>query len=87
MTNRLNARLDDDLAMKLEELCRQTDKSITEVVRASIELYYERFQAQQRGAARGFEESGFIGCGDGPDHLSDTYKSNLNESLSHKTGS
>jgi len=86
MTNRLNARLDDDLAMKLDQLCQQTNKSITEVVRASIELYYERFQEKLRSSAQGFDESGFIGCGDGEDDLSSTYKTDLGESLSQKTG-
>lgn len=86
MTNRLNARIDDELAAKLEHLRRRTKKSVTEIVRASIELYYERFREREESAARILHGSGFVGCGEGDPDLSSTYKERLGDSLAHKTG-
>jgi predicted transcriptional regulator len=86
MTYRLNARLDDELAAKLERLQRRTNKSVTEVVRASIELYYERFEEASQGAARILDEAGFVGCGDADADLSTTYKDRFDKTLAAKTG-
>lgn len=87
MTTRLNARIDDELAEKLDRLRRRTRMSITEIVRASIELYYERHRAQEAADARLIlEEAGFVGCADGDADLSTTYKERLDDSLSGKAG-
>jgi predicted transcriptional regulator len=86
MTHRLNARIDDELAAKLEHIRRRTNQSITEVVRASIELYYERFRENSARTAQILRETGFTGCGEGDEDLSTTYKQHLSEALSNKTG-
>jgi hypothetical protein len=86
MTHRLNARIDDELAAKLERLRRRTNKSITEVVRASIELYYERFEEGAQSAAHILDGAGFVGCGDADPDLSTTYKDRLGETLAGKMG-
>ncbi|RLB54362.1 MAG: CopG family transcriptional regulator [Deltaproteobacteria bacterium] len=86
MTNRLNARIDDELAAKLEYLTRRTRQSVTEIVRDSIELYYKRFQAEGAGdVSRIMEEAGFIGCGEDDPDLSTSYKDRLRDSLEEKT--
>lgn len=86
MTHRLNARIDDDLAAKLEHLRRQTKQSVTEIVRASIEMYYERFRESGDVAYQVLDRAGFIGCGEGSPDLSTTYKEEFGESLAHKVG-
>lgn len=88
MTVRLNARIDEALAAKLERLRRRTHMTTTEIVRASVELYYERFQEQEAGQAhRILDNAGFVGCGEGEPALSTTYKERLADSLSSKAGS
>lgn len=84
---RLNARIDDALAEKIERLRRRTKMSITDIVRASIELYYERFQEREAGgAARILADAGFIGCAEAEPDLAATYKEKLQTSLSSKAG-
>lgn len=87
MTTRLNARIDAELAAKLDRMQRRTNKSITEIVRESLELYYERFQRDEEGSSsRILQESEFIGCAEADPELSTTYKVHLHESLSRKAG-
>ena len=81
MTERINARLDPELARKLEYLRQRTGRSTTGVVKASIEAYYERLA----GAERPFERlQDLIGCARGPSDLSATYKRVLSDSLARK---
>ncbi len=80
MATRLNARIDEGLARKVEALRRATKQTTTEVVRVAIERYYEQVGTEARpydALARG----GFIGCADGPADLSVTYKRELTRSL------
>jgi predicted transcriptional regulator len=86
MTNRLNARIDDELAAKLEFLRRKTKKSVTEILRESVELYYERFRAAEGSSSRALEAAGFVGCGEAAPDLSLNYKQQFAESLTRKTG-
>jgi predicted transcriptional regulator len=88
MTSRLNARIDDALMKKLEHLRRRTKLSLTDIVKASIELYYERFEQEDEShdAARILSDAGFIACADGAEDLSSTYKEALSESLGQKSG-
>jgi len=81
MTERINARLDEALARKLSELRARTGKSTTELIRASIESYFDQVT---RSAGPGALLDEFIGCGEAEPELSDTYKSVLRDSLSLK---
>lgn len=84
---RLNARIDQQLAEKIEKIRAATHMSVTEIVRASIELYYERFEAEHPGRARrALERSGFVGCTSGDPSLSTRYKEALTDSWSEKAG-
>jgi len=81
MTSRINARLDDELARKLAELRRRTGRSTTEIVKASIEAYYEA----ERSRPRALELlADLIGAGDADPNLSTNYKAELTASLSKK---
>jgi predicted DNA-binding protein len=86
MTSRLNARIDDALAAKLDYIQRRTNQSVTDIVRESIEQYYERFRQEQERAPQALEQSGFIGCGQDDADLAATYKQRLGQSLADKTG-
>jgi len=82
---RLNARLDAAIKRKLDYLKRRTRKSTTDVVRRSIELYYDSVKGKVDAPARLLEETGFIGCCEGPSDLSARYKSELTQVLSRKS--
>ncbi len=82
---RLNARLDADLANKLELLKQRTRKTTSEIIRESIELYYR--QTERGGGASiaaAFEGAGFVGCADGEENLSESYKDQLAELIQRK---
>ncbi len=80
---RLNARLDAAVAKKLEYLKKRTRQSTTDVVRRSIELYYDSV-AKNDEALELLEQSGFIGCAEGPRDLSKRYKAELMRILAEK---
>lgn len=81
MTERLNARLDAELARKVKYLRDRTKKTTTEVVKASIEAYFNQI-SQEPTPAELLEE--FIGSSSGPANLSSDYKAALSESLERK---
>ncbi len=75
---RINARLDDALARKLEEIRRRTGQTTTDVVLTAIAQYHERLEPPAASRAQAiFEETGFLACADGPRDLADAYKSYL----------
>jgi hypothetical protein len=81
---RLNARLDADLNEKLEYLKRRTKLGVTDVVKRSIECYYEEVRRGASDAREILEQSGFVGCAEGDPNLSSDYKQALIESLGRK---
>ena len=83
MSERLNARIDDELARKLATLKRVLGISTTEVVKRSIEHYYR--VAVTASAAERLGASGLIGCARGPKDLSVNYKDELAKALAKKT--
>ncbi|NCA90401.1 MAG: CopG family transcriptional regulator [Gammaproteobacteria bacterium] len=82
---RVNARLDDAHARKLDELCQRTGCSRTEVLRAAIDRYYSEEATEPRSAADILRENAFIGCGDADPELAREYKQRLTECLANKT--
>jgi predicted DNA-binding protein len=81
MTERLNARIDAELARKVRYLRNATKKSTTEVVKASIEAYFEKI-SQQRSAQELLAD--FVGSASGPIDLASNYKTDLARSLEGK---
>jgi len=77
-------RLEPELERKLAYLRERTGLATSDVVRASIERFYEAVRAGGQQARAILEESGFIASGSGPGDLSERYKEELNESLSKK---
>ena len=83
---RINARLEDEYAEKLEYIKKQNHLSTTEVVKQGIDLLYLRSKAKPSEKIRALLESDFIGCSEGPEDLSTHYKQYLTESLAEKHG-
>ncbi|HEY8945357.1 MAG TPA: ribbon-helix-helix protein, CopG family [Polyangiaceae bacterium] len=82
---RLNARLDEKLAKKVAYLREATRGTTTDVIRRSIEHYYESVRKESRLAREVLEEVGFIGSAEGPTNLSRDYKDDLTVLLSRKS--
>ena len=81
MTKRINARLDADLAGKIETLRKRTGRSTTAIVKASLESYYV---AVTRADNPSVLLSDFVGCASGPSDLSRSYKVELTKALQRK---
>ncbi len=83
---RICARLDEEQSKRLEFLRRETQASVSEVIKRSIDRYYEEVAQGHSLAAEIFESTGFIGSGEGPGDLSTEYKRYLEEGWSSKQG-
>ena len=86
MTARINARLDDETASRLERLQEKTGKSASAILKEALRQYLDSVE----GPARPYDAllaSGFIGSGTGEPNLSTDYKRILTESLARKHGS
>lgn len=82
MTARLNARIDAELARKVKYLRERTRSTTTEIVRASLEAYYEKLS--QSGTAADLLGD-FVGSGRANAELSTNYKRAFTQSLRRKT--
>jgi len=74
---RVNARLDAGFEEKIEYLKAATGATLSDVVKASIEVYYEQVRRREVESARRLTEAGFVGCGSGDPDLSERYKAEL----------
>jgi hypothetical protein len=81
---RLNARLDPEMVQKVSYLRRRTGLGTSDLVRASIEHYYQAVRARGVQAREILEGSGFVGSGEGDPDLSEGYKARLETSLGRK---
>lgn len=70
---RINARLDEELKGKVDEIRRATKQTTTEVLVTALEQYHARLKAQAQAYPL-FQETGFVGCADGPADLASEYK-------------
>jgi ribbon-helix-helix CopG family protein len=76
---RLNARLTEELARKLEALKRATGQSTSDIVRAALERYFTEICGPGRSVSEAIYQSGLIGCGEAETDLSATDKARLLE--------
>ncbi len=74
---RVNARLDEDRAAKLDYLKRTTGLAVSDIVKRGIDLAYEEARRPTRSPLEILTATGFIGSGEGPADLSDRYKEEL----------
>ncbi len=70
----INTNLDDSAAEKVDYLVKTTQLTLSEIVKNSINLYYEWIRTSPEDRLKPFYESGFVGCGEGDPHLSVNYK-------------
>ncbi|MFZ5478306.1 MAG: ribbon-helix-helix domain-containing protein [Myxococcota bacterium] len=82
---RLNARIPDELYRSIEDLAERKGMTVSEIVRDALGEYLKR----NPGPLTAFDAlsaTGFIGCGEGPEDLSERYKDYLTDSLAKKHG-
>lgn len=85
LQKRLNARLDEETARKIEFLQKSTSHNTTDVIRVALELYYKAVLNEQSKSKQSLLQSSFIGCIQDDSDLSETYKDILSSSLKAKT--
>ncbi len=81
---RINARLDEARSRKLVYLTRTTHRCTSDVIKRAIDVYYEQVKHAQLNPEEILKRTGFIGCGEAANTLSEHYKEALSESLSSK---
>lgn len=81
---RINARLDENHARKLNYLLEATHSSTSEIIKQAIDIYYEHVRQSRPEAADILQTSGFIGCGEASPDLAENYKEALKEVLGSK---
>jgi hypothetical protein len=84
MSVRINARLDEALARRIEQLRAEGGQSLTKVIEEALEAWADRREAVRTSPADIFRARGFIGAGVGPANLSENVKSALSRSLRKK---
>ncbi|MEW6166776.1 MAG: ribbon-helix-helix domain-containing protein [Pseudomonadota bacterium] len=78
---RINARLTGEDARRFRELQRRDHRSASDVIREAVREYHARHVKPRKSAWEIMSQSGFIGCGEGPEDLSARYKEYLAEDL------
>jgi hypothetical protein len=82
---RINARIDRVAEEQLRYVTEHTQMNVTEALKASIALMYEKVSREQLSAFDILKRSGFIGIGDsGSSDGSTNYKALIAESLARK---
>jgi hypothetical protein len=83
--NRINARLDDELARRVDLVRKRKRRSVSQIVQESLSRYCDQELGQGAEPLSILKSAGFIGCADGPADLSSEYKQELGRSLRRKT--
>ncbi|MDR0458268.1 MAG: hypothetical protein LBH10_04465 [Burkholderiaceae bacterium] len=74
---RVNARFDGEAEQQLNYLAEITGTGVSEVLRASVQHYYDQLRAQRSGLTH---FAAFVGCGSsGRSDIADSYKARLAE--------
>ena len=81
---RINARLDEETARKMQALLDQQSSTQTEIIKQAIDLYFEERMARKALDVKSLLESDFIGSLSAQDTLSEDYKSLVNEVIDAK---
>lgn len=71
---RINARLEEENMGKLEALKKLEQHTTTEFIKEAITVLYRQQMMHPKGSIHALLESDFIGCADGPEDGSHTYK-------------
>ena len=82
--NRINARLDDDLAHRVNLVRKRKRRTTSQIVQESLARYCDQELGEGGEPLAIFRSAGFVGCADGPADLSSDYKRELTRSLRRK---
>lgn len=82
----MNARFDPDLQRKVEYLRMRTGLGTSEILRVSVERYYESIRNEAVTARKILEASGFVGGSEGPEHGSVNHKKGVAKYIGAKHG-
>ena len=74
---RINARLEEEDVRKLEALKQLDHHTTTEIIKEAINLLYRQKMVHPKGSIRALLESDFVGCAEGPENGSQTYKQDV----------
>ena len=78
---RINARLDSEHSKKLEQLKKSRNLNVSDVVKQAIDLMHTQQNNELKIKLEALLTSDFIGCGQGPENLSENHKNYLEQSL------
>lgn len=81
---RINARLDTVYNNRLKCIQQLTHEKVTEIIKHSIDLYYQKMSAEQAQTSKKLLKSRLVGCAEGETSLSENYKALLTQGLFHK---
>ena len=81
---RINARLDDEHTVKLEQLKGRLHVSTTEVLKLAIDGLYQQQVTQSQSKLQQLLGSDFVACGEAEYDLSAKHKEYLTQSLTDK---
>lgn len=79
---RINARLSGEDAVRFQELLESSGRSASDLLREALREYHASHLPARRNPLELL--AGFIASGEGPEDLSERYKSYLTESLEEK---
>lgn len=82
---RINARLDDDLARRVELVRKRKRRTVSQIVQESLARYCDQELGEGERPLTILRAAGFVGCADGPVSLSSDYKQELARLLRRKT--
>ena len=80
---RINARLDQQTRERLEYIIEYTGVNLSTAIKQAIHYYYDALSENEHPAAI-MEKCGFIGCAEGEEDISTTYKDVMTQSLGAK---
>ena len=81
---RINARLDSEHSKKLEQLKKNRNLSVSDIIKQAIDLMHTQENSERKIKLEALLTSDFIGCGQGPENLSENHKNYLEQSLKQK---
>ena len=76
---RINARLDPESQAKVRYILAHKPLTQTEMIKAALDLLYEQYKAEQLPSARAIALAGFVATSEGPEDLSENYKTLLQD--------
>ena len=74
---RINARLEEEDVLKLEALKKLEHHTTTEIIKEAITVLYRQKLVHPQGSIHALLESDFVGCANGPEDGSQTYKQDV----------